>query len=274
MLKKIPAAILLPVFILTSVTGNSQIANAQAAVSQNISDSPRQTLPLDLERIEIPKALGTLSETHQVKNTPAVILIQDAHSIPDAQRSIYRLIEHFQKNYGVDQVALEGASVKLNPQFLRSFPDQKRLQKILNDYFDKAEISGVSAAALMSPYPATYQGIEDWELYEQGVELYREAMKHEKALSEALNVKREALKKEKKKVYTKALLEIDQALEKFYENQGNLIEVLKVLAKYEKPEGELGLILKKTEGSQQKAEKIELEVKRVAAEVDRLLRRP
>ncbi|MSR78259.1 MAG: fructose-bisphosphatase class II, partial [Candidatus Omnitrophica bacterium] len=49
---------------------------------------------------------------------------------------------------------------------------------------------------------------------------------------------------------------------------------LKVLAKYEKPEGELGLILKKTEGSQQKAEKIELEVKRVAAEVDRLLRRP
>src|SRR5262245_15939745 len=92
----------------------------------------------DSASISIPANLGKVQEFFQGSGK-TVILIQDAHAIPDAQRNIQRLIDHFQKQYGVRLVALEGAASKADPQIFRSFPDKKLLKKTFEEYFEKGE---------------------------------------------------------------------------------------------------------------------------------------
>jgi len=101
-----------------------------------------------------------------------VILIQDAHSIPDAQRSLAKLIEYFQEKYGVGTVALEGAEGKLDPTLFRMFPDAEKRKAVFDDYLATGELSGVAAASVLMQGKAEFVGIEDWRLYEEGVHAF------------------------------------------------------------------------------------------------------
>ena len=105
-----------------------------------------------------------------------VVLIQDAHSVPDAQRSIEKLIEHLQAKYGVGTVALEGAEGKLDPELFRNFPDREKLGKVFAEYLDSGELSGAVAASVLSIHNADYVGIEDWKLYQEGVAVFLKAL--------------------------------------------------------------------------------------------------
>ena len=75
-----------------------------AAATEPVIQS-QATLPQDLGQIELPKNLGKIQEYSNVPGAETVILIQDAHAIPDAQRSIQQLIEFFQNQFGVRHVA-------------------------------------------------------------------------------------------------------------------------------------------------------------------------
>jgi hypothetical protein len=49
----------------------------------------------------------------------------------------------------------------------------------LQDYAAKGELAGGTAAAIFNDSPSVYHGIEDWELYEEGLVLYLQAMQKE-----------------------------------------------------------------------------------------------
>ena len=134
---------------------------------------------IELKNVVVPHEFGKIQETYTSSHqSPTVILIQDAHAIPDAQRSILKLIGLFQKKYGIDLVALEGASSDLDPQILRSFPDQQLLHKVLEQYSERGELAGTTAAAILNKEQATYHGIEDWDLYEEGLRYFLDTMQY------------------------------------------------------------------------------------------------
>ncbi|MBU3760045.1 MAG: hypothetical protein FGM27_09000 [Candidatus Omnitrophica bacterium] len=71
-----------------------------------------------LDSLRLPEELGSIQETYipqGIKPQRFVAAIQDAHSIPDAQRNIQRIIDYFQSQYGVDSVAVEGSASELDP---------------------------------------------------------------------------------------------------------------------------------------------------------------
>ncbi len=204
--------------------------------------------PISVSTLKVPAEIGKIEEVFQARGqetrdkgqesfrvsrpvppAPFVILIQDAHAIPDAQRNIQKLIEHFQKKYAVPLVALEGASSELDPQIFKSFPDKEILQKTLNDYFERGELTGATAASIVSEGRAVYQGIEDWNLYEEGLGFYLKAMEKEPELMEKLHAAGNRLQEEKEKIYSKELLEVDKTLEAFKKNDTDLVTVLKRL---------------------------------------------
>jgi len=95
-------------------------------------------------------------------------LLQDAHSVPDAQRNIRRLIDHFQQTYGVYLVGVEGLSGDADARLFNSFPDKQLLQSVLDEYRQTGELAGVSEAAIFSRHSSRFYGLENWPLFEQG----------------------------------------------------------------------------------------------------------
>ena len=231
---------------------------------------------LKLEKIILPAELGKIEETFQGKADEVVILIQDAHTIPEAQRNIQKLISHFQKEYGVGLVGLEGASSQADPQILKSFPDKEILKKVTDEYFEKGELTGTNAAAILNDGKSIYHGIEDWKLYEQALGFYLSAMEKEPALLEKLTSLEKDLSTKKERAYSKELLQIDNAFAVFQENHSDLISVLKVLAKVKRPQKgtELAILLEESErgGDTHTQAPIDIEVKKLAQRIESFLK--
>jgi hypothetical protein len=244
------------------------------------------TLPPDLSQVRVPENMGKIEEVYAGKSSQTVVLVQDAHAIPDAQKSIAALISFFQKQYGINVVALEGASTELDPEMFRSFPDKKILKSVFKEYNDKGHLAGGVAAAIFSGKQETgdgeshakYHGIEDWDLYQEGIGYYLTAMGKQKVIGDRLSAIGGKLKKEKSDNYPEKLLAIDSLLESFESNAANLMEVLKKLAAVKAPEqgSELALLLEaegagKESGSRNIGKTDDAEVKQIAQQVKRYL---
>ncbi|MDD5672083.1 MAG: hypothetical protein PHN49_10620, partial [Candidatus Omnitrophica bacterium] len=228
-----------------------------------------RVFPDDLSQIKVPAKIGKIQAVFKSSGRDVVILIQDAHAIPDAQLSIQQLINYFQTTYGIRRVALEGASSELDPQIFKSFPDQPLLKKVLRQYHENGEFSAGTASAIFNKTDCVYQGIENWDLYEEGLTFYLQAMQKEPEIVQKLTALKARISALKPKLYSKKLLEVDLALEEFYGHYGNLLAVLSKLSQIKKPrEGtELRLILDESKRQGAGEKDVESEVKTIAAKV-------
>lgn len=190
---------------------------------------------LNISDIEIPPEIGTPEDFFYGKSSKVFLLIADAHSIPDAQQNIQRLIHFFQKKYSFNVVGFEGAASNLDAQILQSFPDKNVLREVLKRYMRKGELSGVNAAAILNKQSNTYYGLEKWGLYEKGLELYSQARKNSEHTLEKINRIKKKLRKEKQKIYSETLYQLDKSLELFDEDKIDLKTILETLSKIKAP---------------------------------------
>lgn len=225
--KKAIALVTSFVFLLTSVQGFPVFAEAASA--------PAAVRKLAVQNPGIPENLGTIEDSFQGKTLSAVILVQDAHTIPDAQANTRGLIEFFQKEYGLNQVAVEGAASRMDLSLFRSFPDKEKLAKVFEGYEKSGEVTGAELAAVFSPHESVYEGIEAWDLYEKALTLFLDAMENESAILEKIGKEKDGLRAEKKLDYPKALFEIDQSLEAFADGKTDFISAFQQLLKTGKP---------------------------------------
>ncbi len=256
-------------FILTSVCpiqARAEVSPAPVVSYRSLAD--------DLTSIALPQEIGNIQETYRGASDKIVVLIRDAHSIPDAQRSIQGAIDHFQTKYGISLVGLEGASEKLDPQIFRSFPDKDLLRRTFDAFAAKGELTGGTAAALFNPSPGIYRGIEDWPLYEEGVFCFLRAMAKENEIMAVLDPVAAELRKEKETIYSKELLEIDRALADFSENRTAFAQVLDRLGKYQRPPkgSELAVLLAEVRRNGTADTHMETEIKKVAEQVESCLK--
>lgn len=186
----------------------------------------------------VPEALGRVDAAERGVRSGTLVILQDAHSIPEAQRSLWKLIEHFQERAEVRAVYLEGASGRLDPALLQTFPDQTKLAEVLNEYLGRGEMPGGSMAAVLSPYDSVYEGSEDWALYEEGIRLYVAASRLSAGVIEHLAGLQTALEEEKNLHYPPVLREADRRIEALYRDPSQLSESLRALASILPPEEE------------------------------------
>ncbi len=313
--RRFQSLIVVVVFLVTNCFPSSALAISQPDTLQEKGTVPRGNSPLfSVSTLHVPAEIGKIEEVFQARGqesakkkdgsavqfggtrdkrqesfpvsrpvplAPFVILIQDAHAIPDAQRNIQKLIEHFQKEYGVGLVAIEGASSELDPQIFKSFPDKEILQKTLNDYFERGELTGATAASIFSERQAVYQGIEDWKLYEEGLGFYLKAMEKEEVLIDKFQAARRRLQGEKEKIYSKELMEVDKTLEAFRRNEVDLMTVLKQLRQVAQKRGQspekgtvpvsIQALLEEIEKEGNDQSTIEREVREIAEEIKKHL---
>lgn len=269
-IKRILALFLVVTFVATNHIG---LPYAMASTDPAPAKISSVDFPSDLSTVSVPKSAGTIQEFFKGNGKDLVILVQDAHAIPDAQRNIQKLINHFQKEYGLALVALEGASSELDPHLFKSFPDKEVLKKTFEAYFERGELTGVTAAAIFNEGKSTYNGIEDWGLYEEGLADYLQAMQKESEIAPLIEDLKGKLARKKESVYSRKLLEVDRAMEGFLQNHSDLIQILTLLAGIKSPEkgSELALLLEESERDKSGHESIEIEVKKIASQVKTFL---
>jgi len=251
-------------------------SGAEASTTPTKGARARTHLPSALSQIEISSDIGVIADTYQGTSPHTVILLQDAHAIPDAQRNIQKLIHHFQNQYGVNRVAVEGTSARLNPQIFRSFPDKALLQKTFERYFERGELTGTTAAAIFSEgseKDTVFQGVEDWQLYEEGLGLYLQALNKEPEILKSLDSQKTKLRVQKERVYSETLLKVDRALEDFQSNHGHFNQVLELLATVKAPEKgtELTILVEEIKREDQGRASGDVEVRQLASKLKRLL---
>lgn len=230
------------------------------------------SLAQDLNGLKLPSEIGKIEEYYSGSADQTLVLIQDAHSVPDAQKSIHRLIDFFQKKYGVDIVGLEGVSGSYDAALFRSFPDPEMLRSGFKTFLKSGELTGAAAAAVFNESDAVYQGIEDWKLYEQGTRQFLEALKRQPENLKQLQMLTERLDSEKTAVYSPELLEADRILRDFYLNQADFKSVLMRLADFLAPSqgSELALLVQEARKDESPVALTE-EIKLLAGRIDRAL---
>ncbi len=226
----------------------------------------------DLTAIQIPQNIGEVQEIYRGGEGRLVILIQDAHSVPDAQNSIRSLLGFFQERYGIDLALLEGTSSPLDPQIFRSFPDQELLKTTFKKYMAGGELTGGTAAAVFNRTEARYLGLEDWDLYEKEIGFYLSAAAKEKEISSAVDLAAEHLESLKKETYSPELLKIDEAVSSFHRNKLELLKLLMALNAVQPPEPGTHLeALLKGAADSEPAVSVEIEVKTLGEKVRKSL---
>jgi len=245
-LKKVISGPLCLMMVLTQIYSQPASAAGFESALPNVSPLPA----LDPFKLKLPKSLGKIEEAFSDKGEQIVILIQDAHAIPDAQKNIQKLIAFFQEEYGIDQIAVEGVSSSLEPQIFKSFPERQKLKAVFKEYLQRGELTGASAAALFNPQPARFEGVENWGLYEKGYRAYLNAWAKRVEIKKLLTEWNESLNRRKTLAYSPQLLRLDQALNRFLEDHGDLTQTLQILAEVLPPESgsEIELVLAESRG--------------------------
>ncbi|MBU3758979.1 MAG: hypothetical protein FGM27_03510, partial [Candidatus Omnitrophica bacterium] len=215
----------------------------------------------------LPPELGTVKERFEgAQAGRCLVIVQDAHAVPDAQRSLQKILEHAARGWGIRFFALEGAASALDTAFFRSYPDENQVRGLIDRHIERGEFSGAAAAALFDETGSYFAGVENSGLYQEGLRLFLAASDHEAALQSRLKVLQDALENEKTEVYTPELLEMDRAVREFRKNTDSLPSLLKMLAAVRRPQAgsRVELLLTEFERSEKKSEQFTGELREAA----------
>ena len=213
---------------------NQVIPYSHAQPSSSAVNVQGVVVPTGMDSIQVKS--GTIQDQFQGAGDKQVILIQDAHAIPDAQHSIRLLIEELSAKYGISAVALEGAEGPIDLTLFRSFPQPQKLRETFESYLDTGELSGAVAAGVLNRTELRLSGIESQPLYEEGVTKFLEALRSKPELNQSLATAREEMSSLKRRYYSSAALELDQRLTEVSRDSGKLLEALRHMSSTVKPD--------------------------------------
>ncbi len=189
---------------------------------------------VSFDDIQLNSQYGSLEEkfvSSKENATRSVILIQDAHGVYDAQKNIRNLIESFQNQYGFNLVGLEGGKGKQDHTLLRSFPDKKVSEVVVDRYLRRGELSGGEAAAILGSQSAIYYGLEDEELYFKNRNSFLKAIESKEQNLHTISLVKKKFDSIARKLFSKELQDFLREETYFLNHSKNLSSFLPTLFK-------------------------------------------
>jgi len=129
-----------------------------------------------LLQVQVPPDLAEIEETYEAppRLNPRMILhIQNAHGNYEAQVQIKKLLDYLNEKYGFKTLFVEGAVEKLDPEYLKLFPDQARNLELADYLAQKGQLTGVEYYLMEAPAEVEAIGIEQPELYRANYEAFK-----------------------------------------------------------------------------------------------------
>ncbi|MBI3292526.1 MAG: hypothetical protein HYZ73_06930, partial [Elusimicrobia bacterium] len=119
--------------------------------------------------------LGVIRSVHLPTPHPTrlVLLIQDAHGLPEVQHRLANLLQWWAGHHRLRLIGLEGSSSRFDLEPFRQFPSPRILQDVARHLTDLGLLSGPELAGLTTSQALTLQGVEQPASYEQHVRLFK-----------------------------------------------------------------------------------------------------
>ena len=103
-----------------------------------------------------------------------IINIQDDHSSLSGQYSIVEVLTKLLNDYRIDLVAVEGGSGYIDTSILRSFPDPTIKEETASYLMKEGKLSAGEFFAVMAKEDIALYGVEDDDLYQKNLLLFRD----------------------------------------------------------------------------------------------------
>lgn len=168
-------------------------------------------LKSDLDSLGLPLSLGSVKKIYSAETErPTVIYIQDAHCNYSCQKSIEGIIGYFNKNYGVKLAVVEGSAGDHNYSIFTSIPDIDLREKILNYFIREGRVTGVDSFASLNPDKLVVKGLEEPELYEKNLNVYKESLTFKDTVNKYLKILRHFIENLKSPIFSNKIKELDE----------------------------------------------------------------
>ena len=218
LLKKAITLLTLIAFIGTTVLSDLALARSdQLGMVENSSKMTRSGLNID--RLFVPKGLGSIKERHDAGSKRVVIHIQDAHCNYNAQRSIIGLIDYFNEKYGIENIGLEGGIGEYDLSTFTCVEDKDTRERVAGYFLKEGRLNAAEYFAVNNPEKVKLFGIEDKDLYINNLKAYRETLKFKNNIDKIVDAISQYLDITKNTIYSNELKDFD-ALYHAYKDDG------------------------------------------------------
>ena len=190
---------------------------------------------LDIETFELPSNLGTVKLESKGDSGKFIVHIQDAHCNYAAQKKINEIIAFFVKEYGAENVNLEGGAGAYDLSIFTDIRDEAVRGRVSDHFVIQGLVNGAEDFAINNPEKVKLWGLEDPELYMKNLNVYRSSLQYKGEVEETLKGLTHVMDNLKRQIYSEDLYELDRQYSSFKSNEIKFKEYLSYLiqkAKY------------------------------------------
>ena len=219
----------------------NNLAYGQSIAFANKKDKEMGSRPFS-QQVHIPAQLGTIEKIH-TRGTSTVILIQDAHSQPEAQRSIEKILQYLDSNYGMENLFFEGAFHGPLSKKLLNFQKNPAINRILAERLVDRGLAGGGGLYSLGNTPNTnFYGVENPGLYVKNLCQFR-AVYQGKAESDIfLSVLEEKINLESARLFNPDLFKFYREWSAFLNSRREILGFYDTLLQYAKNFTQLDLM--------------------------------
>jgi len=201
----------------------------------------KQSQAVRNDNLNIPHKLGTVEEIFfpdtsdqqlATKQVVSIVLVQDAHSNYESQKSIAGLIEYVDSTHQPQAVLMEGVFGEIDTSLLQAVPSGNLRKEGLVRLMKKGLISGPEYFQASASASLPLKGIENKNDYLDNYKAFLEVQSMREKVSREVKLIETRLMNIQKKIYPKELRELDRVRERFTKGQMNLWDYLERLMSF------------------------------------------
>ncbi|MDD3922668.1 MAG: metallophosphoesterase [Endomicrobiaceae bacterium] len=184
--------------------------------------------------VSIQSSVGTVSDSFiNANDKELVVFIQDLHSNPSVQKNISKIIDTFNKNYGVSKILIEGAPYgKINTKVIDLLREYD-IYKISNSLLNKGLFTGTEYYISNDNKDVPVYGLEEWNIYLSNIKRAAEIQQNDEYIQDLYsNLKETILKRIKNSKKLSKYIEFDLTNDKLLRNINQPILKYNMLHQY------------------------------------------
>ncbi|MFA7674917.1 MAG: metallophosphoesterase [Endomicrobiia bacterium] len=184
--------------------------------------------------VSIQSSVGTISDSFiNANDKELVVFIQDLHSNPSVQKNISKIIDTFDKNYGVSKILIEGAPYgKINTKVIDLLREYD-IYKISNSLLNKGLFTGTEYYISNDNKDVPVYGLEEWNIYLSNIKRAAEIQQNDEYIQDLYsNLKETILKRIKNSKKLSKYIEFDLTNDKLLRNINQPILKYNMLHQY------------------------------------------